>query len=177
MIAPPKWLLPLVAPLLAAAAFAAVEAENIDRFARIDERVAIGGQPTPEQAAALAGAGFRAVIDLREAPEFDAEPVARAARGAGLLFLRVPVSPKDPSDAAVEEFLGVTDDAAIYPVFIYCATGNRAAALWMVRRIVREGWDPKAAEAEAVRAGLTNAALLDFARDYVRRHTDRKDGV
>ena len=85
-------------------------------------------------------------------------------------FFRVPVSPQSPSDAAVEKFLLVTDDETIYPVYIYCASGNRAAALWMIRRVLRDGWTLEKAEAEAVAAGLTPDAMLDFARGYVARH-------
>ncbi|MEX0880392.1 MAG: protein tyrosine phosphatase family protein [Thermoanaerobaculia bacterium] len=166
----------LAAPLLAAAAFATVGPEIIERFYRIDERVAVGAQPTPAQMAALADAGFRAVVNLRLESEFDAEPVALAARDAGLAYLPVPMSSTEPTDAAVEQFLRVTDDAAVYPVFIYCATANRATALWMVRRVLREGWAPADAEAEAERAGLKSAAMRDFARDYIRRHADNKAG-
>ena len=71
---------------------------------------------------------------------------------------------------AVDKFLAVTDDPALYPVFIYCRSGNRAAALWMIRRVLRDGWTLANAESEAERAGLTSATLRDFARDYVRRH-------
>jgi uncharacterized protein (TIGR01244 family) len=165
---------PLAAAVLAALAFAAVGVGDIDRYHRIDERVAIGAQPTPPQLAALAEAGFHAVLNLREESEFDGEPEALAAKDAGLLYLRVPVSSKGPSDAAVEEFLHVTDDAGIYPLFVHCATANRSAALWMVRRVLRDGWTREAAETEAAGAGLTSVPMRDFARDYIRRHAPGK---
>jgi uncharacterized protein (TIGR01244 family) len=130
--------------------------------------------PTPEQVTALANEGFVAVLNLREESEFNDGPQARAARDAGIQFVRIPVSSQKPSDAAVEKFLAVTDDEAVYPVFIYCATGNRAAALWMVRRVLRDGWTLEKAETEATGAGLTSATLRDFARDYIRRHPASK---
>ena len=68
----------------------------------------------------------------------------------------------------------MTDDSALYPVFIYCASGNRAAALWMIRRVLRDGWASADAESEAERAGLKSAAMRDFARDYLRRHAEGK---
>jgi protein tyrosine phosphatase (PTP) superfamily phosphohydrolase (DUF442 family) len=76
----------------------------------------------------------------------------------------------------VEQFLKVTDDDDLYPVFIYCATANRAAALWMVRRVLRDGWTLADAESEAERAGLSSAVMRDFARDYIRRHAGEKAG-
>ena len=160
----------LAGVLLAAAVFAAEGAAVIDRFHRITERVAIGGQPTPEQVVALSNEGFNALINLREEAEFNDGPQALAAREWGLTFVRVPVSREMPSDAAVEQFLVATDDQALYPIFIYCASGDRAAAVWMIRRVVRDGWVVADAEAEASRAGLQGGKMLDFARDYIQRH-------
>ena len=163
-------LIALTGVLLAAGVFAVGGAAAIDRFHRINERVAIGGQPTPEQVEALSSDGFNAVINLREESEFNDGPQARAARDWGLTFVRVPVSREAPSDAAVEKFLVATDDQALYPIFIYCASGDRAAAFWMIRRVVRDGWVVADAEAEASRAGLPAGKMLDFARDYIQRH-------
>jgi len=156
--------------LLAVAAFAAEGAATIERFYRISERVAVGGQPTPEQVVELSHDGFNGVINLREEVEFNDGPQARAARDWGMTFVRVPVSREAPSDEAVDKFLVATDDPAMYPIYIYCGTGNRAAAFWMIRRVVRDGWTVADAEAEAGRAGLSSGKMLDFARDYVQRH-------
>ncbi len=158
------------AAALAIAAFASAGVDSVDSFYRVSERVATGAQPTPEQIAALSDKGFNTIINLREESEFNDGPQARAAREAGMLFLRVPVSKQNPTDAAVEKFLSVTDDESVYPVFVYCGSGNRAAALWMIRRVLRDGWALADAEAEADRAGLKTAEMRDFARDYIRRH-------
>jgi protein tyrosine phosphatase (PTP) superfamily phosphohydrolase (DUF442 family) len=87
-----------------------------------------------------------------------------------MAYVRVPVSAKDPTDAAVDEFLRVTDDPTIYPVYIHCGSGNRAAALWMIRRVLREGWQIGLAAAEAEKAGLRSDELRDFAFAYIHRH-------
>jgi uncharacterized protein (TIGR01244 family) len=160
----------LTGVLVAAAMLAVGGSVAIDRFHRITERVAIGGQPTPEQIVELSDDGFNAVINLREEAEFNDGPQAHAAIASGMTFVRVPVSREAPSDAAVEKFLVATDDEALYPVFIYCASGDRAAAFWMIRRVVRDGWVVAKAEAEASRAGLPAGKMLDFALDYIQRH-------
>lgn len=158
------------AATVAVAAFASAGVDSVESFYRVDDRVATGAQPTPEQVTSLADEGFQTIINLREESEFNDGPQARAARDAGMLFLRVPVSKQQPTDAAVEKFLSVTDDENVYPVFIYCGSGNRAAGLWMIRRVLRDGWVLADAEAEADRAGLKSAEMRDFARDYIRRH-------
>ena len=163
-------LIAMMGVLLASAALAEEGAAPIEHFYRISERVAIGGQPTPEQIETLSSEKFNGVINLREESEFNDGPQARAARDWGMTFVRVPVSREAPSDAAVEKFLEATDDPALYPIFIYCGSGNRAAAFWMIRRVVRDGWTVADAEAEANRAGLQGGKMLDFAREYVQRH-------
>ena len=168
--------LTLSAAALAAAAFVSAGVESIDGYHRVSDRVAIGTQPTPDEVTALAAEGFNGIVNLREEAEFDDGPVSHAARDSGMQFIRVPLSSKNPSDPAVEKFLAATDDVSLYPVFIYCASGNRAAALWMVRRVLREGWTLADAEAEADRAGLKSEAMREFARDFIRRHEEKKAG-
>ncbi len=160
----------LAGVLLAAAVLAGEGTAPIEHFYRISERVAIGGQPTPEQIETLSSEKFNGVINLREDAEFNDGPQARAARDWGMTFVRVPVSREAPSDASVEKFLEATDDPSLYPIFIYCGTGNRAAAFWMIRRVVRDDWTLADAEDEANRAGLQAGKMLDFARDYAQRH-------
>jgi len=162
-------LLIALAALLTFVALAAAETVAIDRFHRITDRVAIGAQPTPEQVTSLSEAGFNTVINLREESELNDGPHARAARDSGMLFVRVPLSRETPADASVEKFLSVTDDQAIYPIFVYCASGDRAVALWMIRRVVRDGWTLADAEVEAAKAGLSAGKMWDFAHDYIGR--------
>jgi uncharacterized protein (TIGR01244 family) len=161
-----KMLFGLVGVLAAAALFAV----DIPGFYRVEDGVAVGGQPAAEQIPSLAAEGYRTIINLRLESEFDAAPVALAARRAGLNYVNVPLSAKEPTDEAVDEFLMVTDDPGIYPVFIHCGSGNRAAALWMIRRVLREGWQMGLAAAEAQKAGLRNEELRDFAFAYIQRH-------
>jgi len=166
-----KMVLSLAAAALATAVFASVGVESIERFHRVDARVAIGGQPTPEQVRLLADAGFAAVLNLREDVEENDALHARAARESGLQLYRVPVSKTNPTDASVAKFLKVTDDETLYPIYIFCAEGNRAAAFWMIRRVLRDGWKLEAAEKEAAAAGLASEPMRDFALGYIARHS------
>jgi uncharacterized protein (TIGR01244 family) len=156
--------------LTAVAMFAAADVGSITGFYKVEDGIAVGGQPTPEQIPALVAEGYRTVITLRLDSEFDASAVAQAAREARMTYRSIPISAKEPDDAAVDEFLRVTDDPGIYPVYIHCGSGNRAAALWMIRRVLREGWQIGVAMSEAQMAGLKNETLRDFAFAYIQRH-------
>ncbi len=144
--------------------------EEIPYFHRVNERVAVSGQPTPEQIPALAQAGFLTIINLRPEAEFPASAEEKAAADAGLHYVAIPFATAKPSDIAVEEFLRVTANADVYPVLVHCATANRASALWLIRRVLHDGWSLADAEKEAKENGLTNDALLRFAREYVEAH-------
>ena len=166
-----KMVLSLAAAALATAVFASVGVESIDNFHRVDTRVAIGGQPTPEEVRALADAGFAAILNLREDAEENDALHARAARESGLQLYRVPVSKTNPTDESVARFLKVTDDETLYPIYIFCAEGNRAAAFWMIRRVMRDGWKLERAEKEAAAAGLASEPMREFALGYIARHS------
>ncbi len=165
-------LISLLAPVLAAVTFAAVE---IEKFHRVDDRVSTGAQPTIPQIASLAQEGFRTVINLREPIEHEGAAEEAAVRDLGMDYINIPVRTTDPRDAQADAFLRITADARIYPVFIHCGTANRVAAFWMIRRIVVDGWGADDAEKEAREIGLKSAVMRDFALDYARRHA-RKEG-
>ena len=46
---------------------------------------------------------------------------------------------QQPTNAAVDEFLKITDDAANRPMFIHCTAAIRVGAFWMIRRVLRDG--------------------------------------
>jgi protein tyrosine phosphatase (PTP) superfamily phosphohydrolase (DUF442 family) len=70
----------------------------------------------------------------------------------------------------VDRFLNAVTDAKNHPAFVHCASGNRAAAMWMIKRMQIDKWDADRAGAEAAALGLTNGALKTFALNYVAAH-------
>lgn len=139
---------------------------------RVDATIMCGGATTPEAFPELKKRGFASVINLRKDDEPGADvPGARAAAtAAGLKYVHIPVDRTAPDPASVDAFLGAVTDPANQPMYIHCGSANRVAALWLVKRVVVDGWDiPRAAE-EATAIGLTNADLRKFAIDYATAH-------
>jgi uncharacterized protein (TIGR01244 family) len=160
----------LLAAIGLAAALAVRGADEIDHFLRVSETVCTGGQPTAAQLAPLKRDGVRTVIALRDPAEFDVRAEKEATEALGLRYVNIPVRTADPTDGQVVAFLEVTSDPAVFPVFIHCGSGNRVGAFWMIRRVLVDGWTEEKAEEEARRIGLKSPNLVDFARDYIRRH-------
>lgn len=153
-----------------AALLLAATCADIDKFYWVDDRLATGGQPLLEQISALKREGFRTIINLREPSEYDAVAEAAEARRLGLRYLSIPFRTADPKEEAVDEFLAVMKDRKIWPAFVHCGSGNRVAALWMIHRVVVDGWEFRDAEHEARLIGLKSANLREFAYEYVCRH-------
>ncbi len=145
---------------------------GITNLAHIQTTVACAGAITPESVAEVKKMGYASIINLREATEaganIDAE--AEAAKKAGIKFFHVPFNGGQPSPAAVDHFLKTIATPGAEPAFIHCAGGNRAAAMWFVKRAVLDKWSIDQAMAEAADLGFTNPALKTFMTDYVKTH-------
>ena len=149
---------------------AAPSAAEIEKFNTVSDRVATGGQPTAPQIASLAREGFHAIVSLREPSEYDAAAEEAAAKQNKLIYVNIPVKSTDPRPEQVDAFLAALANPRVYPVFIHCASGNRVAAFWMIRRVLVEKWDVEDAEREAKLGGLKSPAMKEFALDYIRAH-------
>lgn len=145
---------------------------GVSNFARLETTVACAGAVTPEGVGEVKKLGYASIINLRQANEAGAnvEAEADAAKAAGLRYVHVPISGASPDPAAVDEFLRVVVEPDNQPALIHCASGNRAAALWLIKRLVVDGWEEDRALKEAADLGLTSAPLKAFSLEYAASH-------
>lgn len=136
---------------------------------RVDAALMCAGATSPEAFSEIKKLGFSSIINLRQDGESNADiPGAKAAaESAGLKYVHVPVHPSAPSDESVKMFLNAVQDPANQPMFIHCGSANRVAAMWLIKRVVVDGWDMERATTEAEAIGLTSPALKKFALSYV----------
>ena len=166
--------------LLLVAGGAAAHAQNVTKetlpgvtnFAKLETTIACAGATTPQAVAGLKQMGYASIINLREATEAGAEidAEAAAAKTAGITFIHLPFNTASPNPAVVDSFLKAVTDTKNQPAFVHCASGNRAAAMWMIKRMQVDKWDAERAGTEAAALGLTNGALKTFALNYVESH-------
>jgi uncharacterized protein (TIGR01244 family) len=157
-----------------AAAQSKVTKENVEgirNFAKLETTVACAGAITPQSVAEIKKMGFGSIINLREAGEpganIDAE--AAAAQAAGINYAHLPFNNAKPDPAVVDNFLDTIARKGYEPAFIHCASGNRAAAMWFIKRVVVDKWTTDRAMEEAAALGLGSQALKDFAMDYIQK--------
>jgi len=146
--------------------------EGVTNFARLETTIACAGATTPAAVAGLKQMGYASIINLRVASESGAEVEAEtaAAKAAGITFIHLPFNAASPDPAIVDGFLKAVTEAKNQPAFVHCASANRAAAMWMIKRMKVDKWDADRAGAEAASLGLTSGALKTFALDYVQTH-------
>ena len=161
--------------VLAVAAAGQVSKESvpgITNFSRVETTVACAGATTPAAVADVKKLGYRSIINLRQASEAgaDLEAEEAAAKTAAITYIHLPLNTASPDPAVVDKFLAAVTTPGNQPAFIHCASANRASALWMIKRMLVDGWDAERASTEAAALGLTNAALKQFALDYVAAH-------
>src|SRR3989454_12626449 len=129
---------------------------GISNFAKVETTVACAGAITPASVAEIKKMGYASIINLRQASEqgADIDGEAAAAKTAGINFVHVPFNGAQPSSAAVDQFLKAIVDKGNNPAFIHCSGGNRAAAMWFIKRGVVDKWDTNRAMAEGTEMGL-----------------------
>jgi uncharacterized protein (TIGR01244 family) len=144
---------------------------GVTNYAHIETTVACAGATTPDAIAGIKQLGYKSVINLREASEqganIDAEQAA--AKAAGINFIHIPMNSANPDPAIVPVFLKAVTDPANVPAFIHCASGNRASAMWAIKRVEVDHWDLDRALAEATELGIHDA-LKTWVTNYVSAH-------
>jgi uncharacterized protein (TIGR01244 family) len=145
---------------------------GVTNFAKLETTIACAGATTPAAVSGLKQMGYASIINLREAsePGADIDAEAAAAKTAGINFVHLPFNGAMPDPAVADKFLIAVTDKKNQPAFVHCASANRAAAMWMIKRMVVDKWDADRAGTEAAALGLTSGALKTFALNYVAAH-------
>lgn len=145
------------------------EVPGIRNLARLETTVACAGAITTESIPEIKKMGFASIVNLRLASEAgaDVEKQEAAANAVGLNYFHAPFN-GSPDPAAADRFLDAITSPGAEPAFIHCAGGNRAATMWLIKRLVVDGWDVERATAEATALGQTSSVLREFAVEYAQ---------
>ena len=145
---------------------------GVSNFAQVETTIACAGATTPQGIAEIKNMGFNSVINLRVATEKGAgiEEEAAAAKAAGINFVHLPFNENAPDMAIIDQFLKAVTDSKNQPAFIHCASGNRAAMMWFIKRVLIDQWDEARASEEAAQLGMTKESLKALALSYIQSH-------
>lgn len=162
----------VVAGMVPLAAQQKMERPGITNFTKVDAVVACAGATETTALEGLKNDGFKAVINLRMATEAGAniETNAARAKALGLNYIHLPFNTQAPESKTIEHFLMAVANKANQPVFIHCGSANRVGAVWLVKRVLQDGWPVDKATEEAKLIGLRSAPLEQFALKYIEEH-------
>lgn len=121
------------------------------------EGVLTGGQPTEEQLAELADAGYRTLVNLRTPGENEiSDREAELAEELGMSYVQLPVAGAEGlTEDNARELSKLLGDESAYPMVVHCGSGNRVGALFALEAFHVRGESPETALRIGKEAGLT----------------------
>ena len=118
-------------------------------------RVLTGGQPSPEDLAALKEMGFGTIISLRTEGEDVGYDQAAAVDALGMSFVNIPVSTQSGLNASTALHLRAAINQTTAPVLVHCGSGNRVGAIHALGARYLDGKSISEALAVGRSTGLT----------------------
>ena len=148
------------------------ERAGIVNFSKVDAVVASGGATETSALDGLAKDGFKSVINLRLATEANANIDLNAAhaKSLGLNYIHIPFNGAQPDNKVVDQFLAAIANKANQPAYVHCGSASRVGAVWLVKRVIQDGWTIEKATEEAKAIGLRSEPLEKFALAYIAAH-------
>jgi uncharacterized protein (TIGR01244 family) len=149
-----------------------MERPGITNYTKVDAVVACGGATETSALKGLKADGFKTIINLRQPSEQGAniEQNQVEAKSLGLNYINIPFNGQSPDPKTVDLFLETIANKANQPAFIHCGSASRVGAVWLVKRVLQDGWTVEKATEEAKLIGLRSPALEKFAVDYIAAH-------
>jgi len=163
----------LVVAALAVPAFAQVkkvDVQGVTNFNQIDAVFACGGATDATGVANLKKQGFASIISFRLPTEQGVTEEEAAVKTTGIKYVHLPLNGAMPDPKVADEFLAAVSDKANQPAYIHCGGGGRAASMWMIKRVLKDGWTIDRAAEEANLIAMLNPTLKTFATNYINAH-------
>ena len=147
-----------------------VDVPGIQNFNQIDAVFACGGATDAAGVASLKKQGFASIISFRLPTEQGVAEEEAAIQTTGIKYVHLPLNGATPDPKVADQFLVAVSDKANQPAYIHCGGGGRAAAVWMIKRALKDGWTPERAVEEANLIAPLNPGLKTFATNYIAAH-------
>ena len=146
--------------------------DGIRNFTKVGDEVGCAGATDPKALAEVARRGYKSVLNLREATETGValEESKAAAEHAGLKYIHLPFNVAMPDSKVVDTFLATVADRSNQPVYIHCGSANRVGGMWMIKRVIQDGWAVDRARTEAEAIGLSSPQLIAFVGEFISKH-------
>lgn len=137
----------------------------------VTEDVLLAAQPQVEDWQRFAEAGYQTILNLRGDPERAAIQQANA-EAAGLRYLYKPWPAYELESEHLAEFAQIVEAPETGRLVFHCRSATRVGLMWMLYRMLHQGWSREQAEAELRAAGYDEDSMETFgfcADDFFER--------
>jgi uncharacterized protein (TIGR01244 family) len=118
-----------------------LELSGIYNFRRLSENLITSGQPSEEQLAGVANAGFKLVVNLALRHDEHSLPDERGTvESLGMAYEHIPVIWQQPTRADLDTFFATLDRHAGEPTYVHCAANFRVSSFILLYRVLRLSW-------------------------------------
>lgn len=115
---------------------------SIHNYRPIDDVIATSGQPTVEQLADIAAAGYSAVINLalHDDPRYSLPDEPGVVESLGLQYVHIPVGFTGPTENHLLKFFAAMAAHSNKKVWVHCAANKRVSAFLGLYWVIQQRW-------------------------------------
>ena len=130
----------------------------------------LSGQPSQNTLKQLPDMGIHTVVSFRKPEELDWDE-QQLVESLGMKFVRIPFKEADElSDQLLQLALQqIRKNESGQGIFLHCSSGNRAATVWLVHRVMHGRMAVEQACDEAATVGLNKPGFEEAAIRYLKR--------
>jgi protein tyrosine phosphatase (PTP) superfamily phosphohydrolase (DUF442 family) len=121
-------------------------AGDILNFIRVDERTALGGQPSEDHLRSLRQEGYEVVINLAPPQEGAPANEREILESTGIEYHHIPVPWAAPEKVHLDEFFRAMDRNGERSKLIHCAANYRVTVFYSLYAMKRLGWSATQAD-------------------------------
>lgn len=115
--------------------------QQIEAFLPISPTLATSGQPTTEQFADIASAGYSLVINLATPASSNWNPDENAiAQSLGIEYISIPIDWEYPILSDFEDLANLLDENSERKTWVHCAKNMRVSAMIYLYHRLRKGY-------------------------------------
>jgi len=121
--------------------------EEIYNYREADARIATSGQPSEDELAVIAQAGYTVIVNLalHDDPRYSLPDEAGTVQALGLRYVHIPVQFTDPKESDLLAFFDAMDRHHDARVWVHCAANKRVSSFLGLYRRIRRDWSEEAA--------------------------------
>jgi protein tyrosine phosphatase (PTP) superfamily phosphohydrolase (DUF442 family) len=146
---------------------------SITRFVPLGESLATSGQPSEEQLAAVAAAGFEVIVNLalHDDPRYSLKDEATTVASLGKEYIHIPDRFAAPAMADLEAFFAAMEGAGKRKVLVHCAHNKRVPVFVDLHRVIKQGWSQDRAFTAMREVWQPDGTWDAFIAQALRQHT------